>query len=230
MKPVQEIRRSCGYQQGAAAPILLLSVAIMLLGIFVAYQFVDPAPPRKITLATGADGGAYQQFGARYAKLLAAEGIEVELRETAGSVENLQLLEADSGVDLAFVQSGLAGLVGGENVMAIGSLYLEPLWLFVREDLDIEGIADLAGSRVSAGAEGSGTRTIVLSLLNAHDIAVDHVDTDAKPPGQMLAAGELDAVFIVGDPESELVSSFVRLDGARPVSLDRVDAYVRRYP
>ena len=226
-------RRGHGYQRGAAAPILLLSLAILLLGIFVAYQFVDPAPPRKIVLATGAEGGAYQQFGARYAKLLAAEGIEVELRESAGSAENLQLLEADSGVDLAFVQSGLAGLVGGENVIAIGSLYLEPLWLFVREDLEIDGIADLAGARVSAGVEGSGTRTIVLSLLSAHEIVVDHVDTTAiegKQQGQMLAAGELDAVFIVGDPESELVSSFVRLEGARPVSLDRVDAYVRRYP
>lgn len=220
------------YQRGAAGAILLLSLSILLLGIFVAYQFVDPAPPRKIVLATGADGGAYQQFGARYAEFLAAEGIEVELRETAGSVENLQLLETDSGVDLAFVQSGLAGLVGGENVIAIGSLYLEPLWLFVRDDLEVKGIADLAGARVSAGAEGSGTRTIVLNLFDAHGIALDHLDTTAmqdKQPGQMLAAGELDAVFIVGDPESELVSSFVRLEGARPVSLDRVDAYVRRY-
>ena len=224
--------RGYGGQRGAAGALFSLSLAILALGIFVAYQFVDPAPPRKIVLATGADGGAYQKFGALYAEFLANEGIEVSLRETAGSVENLQLLAGDSGVDLAFVQSGLAELTGGDAVIALGSLYLEPLWLFVREDLDVEGIADLSGARVSAGAAGSGTRTIVLSLLDAHGISVQHADVTASGVNelrQMLADGELDAIFVVGDPESELVSSLLHLQGARPVSLDRVDAYVRRY-
>ncbi|NCF72997.1 MAG: TAXI family TRAP transporter solute-binding subunit [Gammaproteobacteria bacterium] len=224
--------RGPGTQRGVAGPILLLSSAILLVGIFVAFQFVDPAPPRNIVLATGADGGAYQQFGVRYAELLADVGIEVTLRETAGSVENLELLAEDSGVDLAFVQSGLAGLTGGDDVIALGSLYLEPLWLFVRDDFDVEGIADLSGARVSSGAVGSGTRTIVLNLLNAHDVSVEHVDATVAPGSdlkKMLSEGELDAVFVVGDPESEVVSGFIRRAGARPVSLDRVDAYVRRY-
>lgn len=219
-------------QRGVAGPILSLSLAILLLGIFVAYQFVDPAPPRKIVLATGADGGAYQEFGTRYAELLATVGIEVSLRETAGSAENLQLLETDSGVDLAFVQSGLAHLTDGDNVIALGSLYLEPLWLFVRDGLDVQGIADLDGARVSAGAVGSGTRTIVLSLLAAHGISAEHVDAAAmegREPQDLFSDGEVDAVFVVGDPESKRVSSLIRFDGARPVSLDRVDAYVRRY-
>ena len=46
------------------------------------------------------------------------------------------MLAADSGIDLAFVQGGLAGGVETGAVMAIGSLYLEPLWLFVRGDFD----------------------------------------------------------------------------------------------
>jgi TRAP-type uncharacterized transport system substrate-binding protein len=115
-------------------------------------------------LATGADGGAYQRYGEKYADYLAQEGIEVALQKTAGSAENLELLAADSGIDLAFVQGGLAGGVETGAVMAIGSLYLEPLWLFVRGDFDIQGVGDLAGARISIGAEGSGTRVVARNL------------------------------------------------------------------
>jgi len=52
---------------------------------------VDPAAPRKIVLATGEDGGANQNFGVKYAEVLGRNGISVELKTTAGSVENLEL-------------------------------------------------------------------------------------------------------------------------------------------
>ena len=58
------------------------------------YQFVGPPPPDRIVLATGEAGGAYRAFGERYAAALARDGITVELRPTAGSVENLELLAA----------------------------------------------------------------------------------------------------------------------------------------
>jgi hypothetical protein len=43
-------------------PLLL----VMLVGFFVAYQFVEPAPPRTFTLATGGVDGAYHLYGQRY--------------------------------------------------------------------------------------------------------------------------------------------------------------------
>jgi len=120
-------------------------VLIAALGFYVAYQFVGPAPPKRIVLATGEPGGAYHFFGEKFAAYLAEEGIEVELRPTAGSVENLGLLDQEDGADLGFVQGGIANLVAAEDVMAIGSLYLEPLWLFVRSDVSIGTFGDLAG-------------------------------------------------------------------------------------
>ena len=54
-------------------PITLL----VALSFWVAYQFVDPAPPRSLTLATGSPEGAYHAFGERYKALLAKDGIEV---------------------------------------------------------------------------------------------------------------------------------------------------------
>jgi TRAP-type uncharacterized transport system substrate-binding protein len=62
-----------------------LAIVLIAAGVFAAYQFVGPPPPDRIVMATGQDGGAYQQLGRRYADVLARDGITLELRNTAGA-------------------------------------------------------------------------------------------------------------------------------------------------
>ena len=220
--------------QSGVVSIALLSVlaaAILLVALFAAYQFVDPAPPNKIVLATGADGGAYQRYGQAYAEFLAEENIEVELRESAGSAENLALLTGDSGVDVAFVQSGLAATQDVSGVMGIGSLYLEPLWLFVATDYPFESLSDLSSARLSAGEIGSGTRVVVERLLDAHGIQPDADSVSGLPLAELasaFSADRIDAAFVIADPLSDAVLSLVRSQGVELVSLERSAAYARR--
>jgi TRAP-type uncharacterized transport system substrate-binding protein len=113
-----------------AGPFLLLAAA--MLGV--AYWILDPTPKKHIVLATGTEQGAYAEFGRRYAEFLAQHGITVELRGTQGSAENLALLkDANSGVDVAFVQGGSEGPPDGEEqqaatgLVSLGSLFYEPV-------------------------------------------------------------------------------------------------------
>ena len=210
-----------------------LAMVVVVIGFVVAYQFVGPAPPQRIVLATGQDGGAYQLYGERLAAYLAEEGIETELRATAGSVENLALLDAGDGVDIGFVQGGLAELEPTDNVMAIGSLYLEPLWLFVSADSAPMFVDALAGRRVAIGAPGSGTRAVAAKLLAAHGIEMqdaEFVDIDAGAVAAAFATGNLDAAFVIGAPESAAVAALITQPGVSLQSLDRSAAYVRRFP
>jgi len=69
------------------------AVLLAIVAFFVAYQFVAPAPPSRIVMATGEPGGAYHAFGEKYRVVLARDNIELELRTTAGSAENMALLE-----------------------------------------------------------------------------------------------------------------------------------------
>jgi hypothetical protein len=85
----------------ASAPTIVL-VAIACV---VAYWVVDPAPPRHVILATGQENSAYEEFGRKYASLLARDGIKVDLQRSPGSEANLQRL-IDGQADIAFVQSG----------------------------------------------------------------------------------------------------------------------------
>ena len=144
-----------------------VGLALVLLAL--AYWLLDPTPPHRVTLATGAERSDYAEFGARYVKALAAEGITVTLRPTHGAADNLALLrDPGSGVDLAFVQGGVdeAAADDGrdEELVSLGSLFYEPVWLFYREDAAkrllkadaLTSLAQLPGWRVSVGAPGSG--------------------------------------------------------------------------
>ena len=208
-----------------AIGVVVFGVIVLVIGLIMAYQFVGPPPPRQIVLATGAEGGAYRAYGERVAAYLERQGVRVELRESAGAVENLELLQTDSGVDAAFVQGGLSAGVDDEKVAVLGSLYLEPIWIFVRNDLEIESIAELKGMRLSIGEEGSGTHAIVVRLL-----AVNGID-----PDDAIFLGndhneEVDATFLIGAAESPVIEAHVAMDNFRLMGMGRADAYARRAP
>jgi len=50
-------------------------VILLAAGVYV----VETLPPRRIVMATGAQGGAYHELGIRYRQLLAEAGIELQL-------------------------------------------------------------------------------------------------------------------------------------------------------
>ncbi len=128
-------------------PALLLTLA----GFWLAYQFVDPAPPSSITIATGQPTGAYYLFAQHYQELLARDRITLNIRKTSGSKDNLALLnDPQAGIEIAFVQSGVAEMdaeaTSSSSLTGLASLYFEPLWLFHRLDTDLERLTALQGN------------------------------------------------------------------------------------
>ncbi|NJN47518.1 MAG: hypothetical protein HC808_14750 [Candidatus Competibacteraceae bacterium] len=140
---------------------------IILFSFLVAFQFIEPAPPDSVRIATGSTEGSYYAFAQQYAEALAREGIRLEVVATGGSVDNLQLL-SDSQVDLAFIQGGVASIAQRQAFEALGSMYFEPLWLFHQTDLDLDRLPALRGLKVGIGGAGSGTAALVERLLSAN--------------------------------------------------------------
>ena len=129
--------------------------------LFVSFRFLDPIPPHRIVVATGPATGLYHQFAERYRKALAAEGVILEERMTDGAAENYRLLlDARSGVDLAFLQGGVATFPEAESLAMIASLYYEPLWIFTRRGEAADALSAFAGRRISLGSPGSGTNLL----------------------------------------------------------------------
>ncbi len=205
------------------------AVLVALLGFLLAYQFVDPAPPNQLVISTGGEDGAYYLFGQRYQEIFSQERIQLEVRESAGSIENIQRLEAGE-VDAAFVQGGTGSLARSGKLRSLGSLFFEPIWLFHRRDLPLSRISQLQGKRIAVGREGSGTRALALQLLA--DNSIDDSTSDLQALGGQTAADALignraDAAFFVASPRSPLIRALLEHDDISLMSFERADAYTR---
>jgi TRAP transporter TAXI family solute receptor len=211
--------------------VLTPAISLALIGFIVAYQFVDPAPPKRIVLATGGADGAYYLYGQRYRAVLQRNGIELEVRTTAGSLENLRLLEADSsGVDVAFVQGGTGESARGQDLVGLSSLYFEPLWLFYRADAPANDVGEFRGKRLAVGPKGSGTRSVAMRILAENGISGSSATLLPIGGGQAvdaLTGGKADAVFLVASPESPSVKALVGNSAIRLMSFRRAAAYTR---
>ncbi len=109
--------------------VLVPALGIMLIVFAVLSRLVEPLPPRRITISTGRENGAYYLFGKAYAKLAAADGFTVDVMTGAGTVETLKRLAAGQAM-AGFVQGGTAEAAPTEGLLSLGSLYYEPIWRF----------------------------------------------------------------------------------------------------
>ena len=218
-------RHSAKYQLAIFGPAALA----VIIAFVVAYQFIKPAPPDRVVMATGSEEGAYHAFARRYAEALAREGIELALRNTAGSVENLALLR-NGEVELAFLQGGVDDEGAEPALTSLGSLYYEPLWLLHRTDTPFASLRELSGHRIAVGAPGSGTRALASRLLN--DNGVDKEGRRALGGSAAITAlkrGEVDAVFLVISAQSPLIAEALRDPTISLFDFARAPAYTRRY-
>lgn len=217
------------------AGILAAAALILAAGFWVAAQFVRPAPPDKLTITTGAEGGAYYFFAESYQKILARDGITLEILPSAGSIENLaRLTGAERKADIAFVQGGIATSEEFPKLVSLGSVAYEPLWVFYRTGKKkVTRVSELLGKKIAVGAEGSGTRKLALEILalNGAGENPDHrIALGGWDAARVLNFSEVDAAFFVASFESPMIQQLFELDGISLMSFELAQAYTRRIP
>lgn len=240
MKPVTAIRHTLLSLRDlavSAGPVALLAIGLLVL----AYWWLNPNPPKRVTLATGPAQSAYDEFGKRYQKALQRHGIEVVLVPSEGSPANLRLLR-EGKADLAFVQGGAGDRNANEDsgIVSLGSLFVEPLWLFYRADVakklpdrELTLLTQLQDLRVNVGARGSGSPGLMRRLLEANKMDPAHMKLsrlDQTAATVAFLEGELDVVVFASAPESLMVQMLLQTPGVRLVDFSRSEAYARRFP
>ena len=210
------------------------AILITIIGFVIAYQYVAPAPPRTLIMATGSPTGAYFASGKSYREILANDGVSLELRNTSGSVENLRLLKSqDDGADVAFVQGGLKALAAEANLVALGSLFFEPMWIFYRAGVSIEKVSDLQRLRLAVGPEGSGSKVLTLQMLDLNGINETNtriLSYDSQKAADLLLDGKIDVAFFVDSHRSKHIRQLFNSKSVGLLGIDRAEAYAIRYP
>ena len=214
--------------------IWLSVIAMSVAGLMTTYLlFVEAPPPRRIVMAAGGKDGAYFRSAEKYRDLLQKDGITLEIRSTKGSVENLELLlDEESDVRIAFVQTGVADPSRSESLEALASLYREPLWIFYRGSEPLDRLTQLSGRRVAIGPEGSGTRVIAELLLEANGLKVDQTpfsNLGGIAAASALEENEIDVAFFVAGIDAIYIQRLFEDPEIHLAELAQVDAYSRKF-
>ena len=211
----------------------------LLLVIFVgviAYRIIDPSPPKVVTLSAGQESSAYENLAKRYASVLAREGIQVKILRSEGSFENLERLkDPNSGIDIAFVQSGSTDLVQAEKIglVSLGSLFVEPVWLFYRSDTRLDHLRQFRQLKINVGPSGTGVPQLFGKLLSANGINPAHLNlTEMENTSATMAllAGKIDGMVFSSAPEGLLIQMLLQTPGIRLFDFTQAEAYSRRFP
>ncbi|RJF98047.1 TAXI family TRAP transporter solute-binding subunit [Noviherbaspirillum saxi] len=216
----------------AAGPAAVAVLATCLL----AYWLVDPSPPSSVTLATGQDNSAYQALGKQYAGALAKVDIRVVQQPSLGSQENLQRLkDPASAVDIAFVQSGSTEHEEAERVglVSLGSLFTEPVWLFLRNGRNVSKLSQLKGMNINVGPEGTGVPSLFRKILSVNGVEAMELKLGAledTPATVELLAGRIDGLVFSSAPDAPLIQMLLQTPGIKLFDFAQAEAYTRRFP
>ena len=145
----------------------LVAIALVMAVVSLTLIYFFPAPPSTVTLATAFRGASFDYYGRRYRDRLARDHINLELRETAGAVENLKLLQdPQSGVDAAFVAGGISNGKKAPGLLSLGIIYNNAFWVFYSSSQSVEHLPQLKGKRIAVGPVGSATRQAAERILS----------------------------------------------------------------
>ena len=139
-----------------------------------------------LTIATGTPEGTYYQIAQDIKQIAEKEGIPVEIIQTNGSFDNINLLGLEK-VDLAILQldvlkvtSDVMQAKAGFNVLkeikVILNLYFEEIHVITKND-GIRSLSQLEGKKVAVGPERSGSALTAEVLLTAYDLRVERFST-----------------------------------------------------
>lgn len=171
-----------------------------------------------LTIATGSAEGTYFKIAQDIKQVVEKEGIPIEVIQTNGSFENVNLLGAGK-VDLAILQLDVLRFVTeimlketGLNVLqeakVVLNLYPEEIHI-ITKNAEIRTIQDLQGKKVAVGPEKSGSALTAEVLLAGFNLNVERVFDAPDMAIKKLVTKDLDAlIFIGGAP----VPAFRNLD------------------
>lgn len=213
-------------------PLVLVCVGL----VWALLHFVHSAPPHTLTISSGPTGSNFETIAQRYGKILARNGIKLNVLPSEGSLENLQrMTDPKSHVDIALVQSGVTtNPDSDDDLESLGGMFYQPLLIFYRSPKPLTRLSELTSQRIAIGPEGSGTRFLALALLKANGIEPGGLTSlnslEGEAARNALLRKQVDAIFLTGDSASAAtLREMIHTDGIRLFEFPQADAYVRRF-
>ena len=217
---------------------LLILLLIILMGV---WWYADPPPPRHVLMATGSEGGSYEQLGKKYVEFFKEKGITLELLPTSGAQENIdRLSDRNDPVQAAFVQAGVDHAKEVKGIQSLGAIAYDPIWFFYRgpeiKAADFEAVngalKDFSDKKISTGIEGSGTHAQAVKILEAsgYKKGLQVINLSGHEAVEALKTGQIDGAFIADSYDAPNVQALLNDKSLHLATFKRAAAYVKLMP
>lgn len=162
------------------------------------------AQATPVPLYTAGVGSAFLPYGEALARFLATKGFMLEVRRSAGSLENLRRVEEEPGaIGLAFLGSAVDALNGTaavhgrrhRSVRALFPMYETGFMAVALRASRLRRFTDLAGKRVGCGPTRGPAETFFRAAVAVAGIEAEIVSGDSRPLAEAVLSGELDALW-----------------------------------
>lgn len=213
---------------------LLGLITLTAVATWLAFVLLRPTPPRTVAMATDPEGSLNAELAKRYQQLLARDGIDLKLVPSAGAVESVaRLRNPKSDISIAIIPSGLTNQQDSPELISLGTLCYEPLWVF-SSGRPLRKYDQLRGLRISIGPEGSGSHALSIEFLARVGIidrkSATLLSLAPSESAQKMIQGEIDVAVLLDAWESPVVHELVTTRHVNLESLSRADAFVALYP
>lgn len=161
---------------------------------------------KQIGMVTGSKTGTYIQFGNDIAGVAKTVSLDILVKDSQGSIDNIRRINSKENATFGIVQSDVLGFLSRSEspemrqvagrLRLIFPFYNEEVHLFANKS--IQSFSDLQGKRVIVGEQGSGTWLTATNLLQL--TGVKPAEMLNIPPLQGVTTvlkGEADAMFYV---------------------------------
>jgi TRAP transporter TAXI family solute receptor len=186
-------------------PIAAQIIVLSLLSLFSL-----SAGAEGIGMVTGSKTGTYFQFGNDIADMVKTAGVDILVKESQGSIDNIKRLDSRENAAFGIVQSDVLGFLSrsakpgmkkiASRIRLIFPFYNEEIHLFARKS--IQQFSDLQGQRLVVGETSSGNWLTAMNLLQMTNVRP--AETLNLPPLKAVTAvleGKADAmIYVAGKP------------------------------
>jgi TRAP-type uncharacterized transport system substrate-binding protein len=215
--------------------LILIAWAVLVLAIlYIIYRLVDPLPPRRFTIAAGIAGTRFDNIARQYARILARDGVQLEVRNYASAVPHFDVLrDATAGIQAAITNFGFLQPRDAETLYSLGGIPDSAVFIFGPTAERMTHFGQFRGKRVAIGMPGTALRTLMVEVLKATgalDASTRFVDLNYAEALEALIAGEIDVAAFPAELDDSLVRRALSAPGIRLMNVAQAAAIAKTVP
>jgi TRAP transporter TAXI family solute receptor len=203
--------------------------ALIAFSLALCLPLLAQAAEAGMGMVTGAKAGTYYLMGQDIAEIARKEGVTLTVRESSGSVDNLQkMATTGENAALGIVQSDVISFLLRSTMpkskdivhklRVVAPLFQEEIHLLARKE--ISSFDQLAGKRVVVGSAGSGSMMTAVNLLSQLGVKPKRLfEVSSAEAIVAVLANRADAMVFVGGKPVPMFENLTKLSGAKDANM-----------